>query len=154
LADVEIDPAHFVLGRALRYEHYLRLNDTGIPDQATAGLDDGFGNGIPEMLAQRAEDRLAIALELGRLAHVAGRESAAQIDHGKADATLGAAPEDRSGGSERPVPRLDVVLLRSDVKGDAVGNQAKPLRQFQDIGGIFRLAAEFARQRPLGAGPV
>src|ERR1700691_2058900 len=104
------------------------------------------------MLAQRLEDRLAVALEFWRLADVFGRESAAEIDHGERDAALGAGAEDRRGGRQRAVPGLDIVLLRADMERDAVRHQPALVRQLQNIGGIVRLTAEFSRQRPLGAG--
>ena len=37
---------------------------------------------------------------------------------------------------------------------DAVRDEAAPVRQFQDVGGVVRLAAELARQRPFRAGAV
>src|SRR5208337_5446471 len=95
LADVEIDPAHFVLGRALRDQYHFGLDDSSIADEATAGLHNGLGNRVAEMLAQRAEYRPAIGLELGRLAHVARGKAAAKIDHGEIDAALGATAKDR-----------------------------------------------------------
>ena len=47
-----------------------------------------------------------------------------------------------------------VVLLRADMERDAVRHQPALVRELQDIGGIVRLAAELARQRPFGAGAV
>jgi hypothetical protein len=112
--------------------------------QAAAGLDDGLRNGVAEVAAQRPEDGLAVGFQLRRLAHVFGREAAAEIDHGKRDAALGAGAEDRRRRGERTVPGLHIVLLRADVEGDAVRDQPAPMRKFQNIGGEFRLAAEFA----------
>ena len=106
------------------------------------------------MLAQRAEDRLAVGFELRRLAHVTGREAAAEIDHGERDAALGAGAEDRRGRGQRAVPGFDIVLLRADVEGDAVRHQPAPMRILKNVGGIVRLAAELARQRPFRAGAV
>ena len=34
------------------------------------------------------------------------------------------------------------------------GDEAAPVRELQDVGGVVRLAAELARQRPFGAGAV
>ena len=106
------------------------------------------------MLAQRAEDRLAVGFELRRLAHVFGREAAAEIDHGERDAALGAGAEDRRGRGERAVPGFHIVLLRADMERDAVRDEPAPVRELQDVGGVVRLAAELARQRPFGAGAV
>src|ERR1700683_125453 len=106
------------------------------------------------MLAQRAEDRLAVGLKLGRLADVARREAAAEIDNRQGDAALGAGPEDSCRRGERPVPGFDIVLLRTDMERDAVRHQAELVCMLEDIGGIDRLAAEFARQRPFSAGAI
>src|SRR5664279_4810986 len=56
------------------------------------------------MAAQRAEDRLAVGFQLRRLAHIFGREAAAQIDGGEHDPALGAGAEHRRGRSQRAVP--------------------------------------------------
>jgi len=40
----------------------------------------------------------------------------AEVDHGEIDAALGAGPKHRGGRRQRPVPGLDVVLLRADVE--------------------------------------
>ena len=106
------------------------------------------------MLAQRLEDRLAVAFELGRLADVFGREAAAEIDDRQIDAALGAGAKHRRRGGECAVPGFDIVLLRTDMEGNAVRHQAVLVGMFQDVGGIGRLAAELARQRPFGAGAV
>ena len=50
LADVEIDPAHLVLGRALGDQHHLGLDHAGIADEAAARLDDGLRNGVAKCL--------------------------------------------------------------------------------------------------------
>src|SRR5262245_12374173 len=98
------------------------------------------------MPAQRAEDRLAVGLELRSLAHVAGREAATEIDHGEVDAALGAAAEDRCRRGQRPVPGLDIVLLRADMERDAMGDEPALVGEFQDVGRKLRLAAELARE--------
>src|SRR5262249_13345404 len=126
----------------------------GIADEAAAGLYDGLRNGIAEVPAQRAEDRLAVGFELRGLAYIAGREAAAEIDHGEVDAALGAAAEDRGRGRERSVPGLDVVLLRADVERNAVGDEPVPVGELQDVGGELGLAAELARERPFRAGAI
>ncbi len=97
LADVEVDPAHLVLGRALGDQHHLGLDDPGVADQRPAGLDDGLRYGVAEMFAQRAEDGPPVGFELGRLAHVLGREAAAEVDHREIDAALGAGAKDGRG---------------------------------------------------------
>src|SRR5262245_66501751 len=108
LANIEIDPAHLVFGAALGDQHHLGLDHAGIANEAAAGLHDRLRDGVAEVTAQRAEDRLAVRLELRGLAHIAGREAAAEIDHGEIDPALAAAAEDRGRGGERPVPGLDV----------------------------------------------
>ena len=123
-ADIEIDPAHFVFGAAFGDQDHLGLDDAGIADEPAARLDDRIRQVVAEMLAQRLEDRLAVGFELRRLAHVARRETAAEIDDGKADAALGASAEDRRRRSERAVPGFHIVLLRADVEGNAMGDEA------------------------------
>src|SRR5512134_3255984 len=103
------------------------------------------------MPAQRAEDGLAVAFELRRLAQVLGREAAAEIDHREPDAALGAAAEDRRRRGKRAVPGFDVVLLRADMERDAVGHKAAAVRELQNVDRVVRLAAELARKRPFGA---
>src|SRR5207245_3039533 len=154
LADVEIHPAHRILRRALGDQHHYGLDDAGVADETAAGLDDGCRNAVAEVPAQRTEDRLAVGVELGRLARVARREAAAEVDHGERDAALGAGAEDRRGRRQRPVPGFHVVLLRADVERDAVRHQAEPVRLLEDVGRIFRLAAEFPRQGPFRARAV
>src|SRR5262249_59909431 len=89
-ADVEIDPARRIVRRLARDQHDFRLDDTGVADEAAARLDDRLWNGVAETLAQRAEDRAPVGLELRRLAQVARREAAAEVDGGGRDAALGA----------------------------------------------------------------
>src|SRR5262249_5748678 len=44
--------------------------------------------------------------------------------------------------------------LGADVEGEAVRNEPELVGVLQDVGGIIRLAAELARERPFGAGAV
>src|SRR5262249_29512090 len=141
-ADVEIDPAYLVLRAALGDQHDLGLDHAGIADQAAAGLDDGFRNRVAEVAAQGAEDRLAVALELRRLAQILRREAAAEVDHVERDAALRTGAEDRRRRGERTIPRLDIVLLRADMERDAVRDEAVPVRELEDVGRVIRLAAE------------
>src|SRR5205823_7862828 len=97
LADVEIDPAHWVFGRALGDQHHFGLDDAGVADETAPRLDDGFRNAVAEVAAQGTEDRLAIGIELRRLARVTRREAAAEIYHRECNAPLGAGAEDRGG---------------------------------------------------------
>jgi hypothetical protein len=46
------------------------------------------------------------------------------------------------------------VLLGADVEGNAVGDEAEPVRQLQNVGGVVRFTAELARQRPFRARSV
>ena len=46
------------------------------------------------------------------------------------------------------------MLLRANVKRHAVRHEPELVRMFENVGGIDRLAAELARQRPFGAGAV
>src|SRR5262249_36104657 len=119
-----------------------------------ARLDDGFRDGIAEVTAQRAEDRLAVALELWRLAQILGREAAAEVHHVERDAALRTGAEDRRRRGERAIPGLAIVLLRADMERDAVRDEAAPVRELEDVGRIIRLAAELARQRPFRARAV
>src|SRR5262249_9812962 len=150
LADVEIDPADLVFRTALGDQHHFGLDDAGIADQATARLDECVRQIVAEVLAQGLEDRLTVGFELWRFAHIARRKAAAEIDDGERNAAFGAGAEDRRGRRERAVPSLDIVLLRADMERDAVRHQALLVGELQNVGGINRLAAEFARQRPLG----
>src|SRR5262245_23798261 len=106
------------------------------------------------MLAQRAEDGLAVGFELRRLAHITRRKAAAEIDDRQRDAALGAGAEHGRRRGKRAVPGLDIVLLRADMKRHAVRHEPELVRMFENVGGIDRLAAELARQWPFGAGAV
>src|SRR5262249_12436103 len=88
LADVEIDPTDLVFRVALCDQHHFGLDDAGIADQAAAGLDECIRQVIAKVLAQRLEDRLAVGFELRRLAHIARRKPAAEIDDGERNAAL------------------------------------------------------------------
>src|SRR5262245_66511113 len=114
LANIEIDPAHLVFGAALGDQHHLGLDHAGIANEAAAWLHNRLRDGVAEVAAQRAEDRLAVRLELRGLAHIARWKAASEIDHGEVDPALGTAAEDRGSGGEPPVPGLSVVLLRAD----------------------------------------
>src|SRR5439155_16509213 len=83
LADVEIDPAHLVLGAAPGDQYDLGLDHAGVADEPAARLHNGLRDGIAKMPPQRAEDGFAVGFELRSLAHIAGREAAAEIDHGE-----------------------------------------------------------------------
>ena len=124
LADVEIDPAQGIVLLLARDQHDLGLDDAGVADHAAAGLDDGLGDAVAEVLAQRRGDRPPIGLHHRNLLQVLGREAAAEIDHAQADAALGQRAEDRGRGGERTVPGVRVGLLRADMEGDAIGVQA------------------------------
>src|SRR5436305_14462452 len=106
------------------------------------------------MLAQRAEDRLAVALQPGRLAQVFCRKATAEIDPRQRDAALGAAAENRRSRRQRAIPGLDIVLLRADMERDAVGHEPALVRLFQNIDRAGGFAAELARQRPFRARTV
>src|SRR5262249_20255384 len=142
LADIEIDPAQLVLGRAFGNQDHLGLDDAGIADEAPARFHDGLRYGVAEVPAQRPEYGAAIRFELGGLAHIAGGKPAAEIDHGKVDPALGAAAENRGGRSKRPVPCFNIVLLGTHVEGNAVGHEPASLRKLEDIGRVVRLTAE------------
>src|SRR5262249_60840403 len=114
-----------------RDEHDFRLDYTGVADEAAARLDDRLWNGVAEMLAQRAEDRAPVGLELRRLAQVARREAAAEVDGGERDAALGAGTEHGGARRQRRVPGVHVVLLRSHVEGDAVRQESAAMREFE-----------------------
>ena len=81
-------------------------------------------------------------------------KSAAHVDHGQVDAALGAVAEHRRGHRQRAVPRLHLALLRADMERDAVRLQAQALGEVEHVDRHFRVAAELARQRPLGAGAI
>ncbi len=46
------------------------------------------------------------------------------------------------------------MLLRADVERNAVRDEPAPMREFEDVRRVIRLAAEFARERPFGARAV
>jgi hypothetical protein len=106
------------------------------------------------MLAQRTKDRSAVGFELRRLADILGRKAAAEIDHRERHAAFGAAAEDRGRRSKSAIPGRDVMLLRADMERDAERHEPALLRPFENVGRKVRVAAEFARQRPFGAGAV
>ena len=59
LADIEIDPAHFVFGRALGDQHHLGLDHAGVADEAAARLHDGVRQvALPKCL--RSERKIAL----------------------------------------------------------------------------------------------
>ena len=94
---------------------------------------------------RRSERKIALPwIQLRRLAHIFGREAAAEIDGGERNAALGAGAEHRRGRGQRAVPGFYVVLLRADMERDAVGGEALLMGALQDIGREFRLAAELA----------
>ena len=85
---------------------------------------------------------------------VLGREAAAHVDHGQVDPALGAVTEHGRGHRQRPVPRLHLALLRADMERDADRLQAQTLGEVEHVDRHLRVAAELARQRPLGAGAI
>ena len=113
-----------------------------------------FGRLLPKCLRSERKIALPYNSSFGVLPEVTRRKAAAQIEHRERDAALGAGPEHRRRRSQRPVPGLDMVLLGADVERQAVRHQTLPERELQDVGGIDRLAAELARQRPFGAGAI
>src|ERR1700746_463888 len=96
-ADVEINPTHFVFRAALGDQDDLGLDHASIADEPAARLDARIRQIVAAVLAQRLEYRLAVGFELRRLAHIARREAAAQIDDRKRYSTLGAGAENRRG---------------------------------------------------------
>ena len=85
---------------------------------------------------------------------VLGRESAAHVDHGQVDPALGAVTEHGRGHRQRPIPRLHLALLRTDMERDAARLQPEALGEVEYLDRHLRVAAELARQRPFGAGAV
>ena len=82
------------------------------------------------------------------------REAAAHVDHGQVDPTLGAVTEHRRGHRQGTIPRLHLALLRADMERDAARLQAQTLGEVEHLDRHLRVAAELARQRPLGAGAI
>src|SRR5213076_231641 len=58
------------------------------------------------------------------------------------------------GHRQRAVPRLHLALLRADMERDAARFQPQPLGKVEHLDRHFRVAAELARQWPLGARAV
>src|SRR5579871_5389784 len=154
LADVEIDPSDLVGLALLRNEYDFSFDDPRIADHAAARFDDGFRNGIAEMLAQRPEYGISVGLHGRHFLEVLGRKAAAEIDHGELDAAFRTGAEDRGGRLERLVPSLRTTLLRPDVERHAVRLKAKPVGVFENVDRHRGIAAELARQRPFGSGAV
>ena len=106
------------------------------------------------MLAQGAKDRAAVGLDRGHLLQILGREAAAEIDHGQIDPALGAGAENHRRRFQRVVPGLGAALLRADMERHAIGLEPAALGVLEHVDRHLRIAAEFSRERPLGAGAV
>src|SRR6266436_2534704 len=154
LADVKVDPTDLVGLALFRDQHYFRLDDPGVTDHAPARLNDGFRDGIAEMLAQRPEYGISVSLHGRHLLEVLGRKAAAEIDHGERNAALRTGAENRGSRLERLVPGLRATLLGADMEGHAVGFEAEPVGMFEHIDRHREVAAELARERPFGPGTV
>ena len=124
LADVEINPPHRV-GSWL----FLEMSTTSasmmpaLPTMPRPGSMMVSGMLVAEVLAQRAEDRLAVALHGRDVFQVLGRKSAAEVDHLKHDAALGQVLEDgieAEAKAHRPTS-VGLLLLRADVERQAIG---------------------------------
>ena len=136
LADVEIDPAHLVLGDAWRSARLRSRCTPALPTRPRPGSMMVSGMRVAEMLAQRAEDRLAVGLQLSDVLrrYFAGKPPPRLTIDSVMPRSAQLAEDGRRRG-ERPVPGLDVALLRADVERDAVGHQAALVRVLQDVDG-------------------
>src|SRR5260370_37453629 len=106
------------------------------------------------MLAQRPEDGISVSLHGRHLLEVLGRKAAAEIDHGERNAALRTGPENRGSRLERLVPSLGATLLGANMERHAVGFKTEPVGMFKHVDGHREVAAELARERPLGSGTV
>jgi len=118
-------------------------------------LDDRFRNLVAEVLAQRTENRAAVLQHRRYVLEVLGRESAAHVDHGQADATLRAVANTVEAIDSAPVPRLHLALLRKSRHGtrcrpapaQALGEVEHFDRHFSRIAGRNCATAAFAPAR-------
>ncbi len=103
------------------------------------------------MLRQRLQDRAAIGRRVRNLTTIFGRKAAAQIDQGQMHA-LGLQPAEQVRGlGQCVVPLLRIALLRADMERHADRGQPLARRGLQQLFGHGHVAAELARQRPVGA---
>ena len=79
---------------------------------------------------------------------------AAHVDHGQVNSPLATITEHRRRHRQRAIPSLHLALLRTDMERNAHGVQAQTLGEVEHLDRHLRIAAEFARQRPLGARAV
>ena len=112
------------------------------------------GRRFAEVVADRAVDRVSVLCFLWDVLQVAGGEPTAEVDHLQLDPARLEGAEDVGRRAERLVPSARVLLLRADVEGDAVRREPLRVRMGQDVDCHLRLAAELARQGPLGARAV
>src|SRR6266849_7670796 len=106
------------------------------------------------MLAQRPEYGISVGFHGRHLLEVPGRKAAAEIDHCELNAALRAGAENRRRRLERLVPSLRATLLGADVEGHAMGVETEPVGVFKHVDRHRQVAAELARERPLGPGAV
>ena len=91
---------------------------------------------------------------VGMARDILSRESATDVQAAQRDALLPQRVEDFRRHRDGALPGAGIGLLRSDVEGNAVRRQAKRAGVHQQVCGKRDVAAELARQRPLGTRTV
>jgi len=135
----------------LRNQDHFGLDHAGVAHHAAAGLDDGFGNGIAEMLGKAIVNGIGIGSRARNRLEVFGRKAAAEVDHGQRDAVARQAVENALGFGQRRVPGPKAGLLRAHMERNAVSLEAKRMGVQQHLGCHVGVAAELAAQRPFGS---
>ncbi len=109
---------------------------------------------VAEMPGHRRHDRAGVAFDRRHLAGVMRRKPAADIDHAQIDIGLGEQREHARRSADGAVPLPQIGLLRADMERHAVRIEAEAARLPQEVDRHLGDAAEFARQRPVGAGAI
>ena len=114
-----------------------------------------MGDVVAEVVAEVAGDFARVFFEVVRGFDVACGEAVAHVDHLKADVfVFFEAGHEVFGFGDGVVPLADVALLASDVEGDSVGGQAEVTGKDEEVVGHVGVAAEFAREGPVGGDGV
>ena len=99
---------------------------------------------------ERGVDGFGIDLDRRNLATVAARESAAEIEEFQFDSVLRQLGEEMRRMADRLVPGMGLALLRADVERNPGRHEAEVPGFAQKDRRHGRIAAELARERPVG----
>ncbi|MNJ45037.1 hypothetical protein D3C77_401150 [compost metagenome] len=153
LADVGVDPTLDGGTRLARHQHHFTDQDASVGDQRTAWLEDDFRQVVTEVFLEEADDFFGVGFQAVGTGDVVGREAATHVDQLEFDAVFFfQALEDHLDLGDGCVPDADIALLGANVEGNAVRHQAQVAGEDQQVHGHVGLAAELARQWPVGGG--